>query len=122
MKNKILIYSLSIASLILSSAGAYYLAVALPKIQIEKQKLEEQRFELQKAESLKENLNQEHYSSCSDEAKDRATNLLKTKIEIAAKSGTNIPSTWKEASNKGLFLKDDYESYYSQCIQRYGLK
>jgi uncharacterized protein HemX len=122
MKNKVLSYSFSVALLIVALAIAYYFAVVLPKIQDAKQELEEQKFEFQKTESMKEELNQQYYSSCASESAKSAEELLKEKIEIAATSGADIPLAWKEASNKGMYLKDDYDSYYKQCLQTHGLK
>jgi len=30
--------------------------------------------------------------------------------------------SWKQASEKDMYLKDDYNAYYEQCLVKYGLE
>lgn len=53
------------------------------------------------------------YSFCNKEAQEKAIELMKTKVKISPK--------YKEFSEKGLFLKDDYESYYKKCLREKGI-
>ena len=115
-------YALSVATIIAALSIAYYFVIALPKIQSDKQALDIQKFAFQKTEKEREEAKEEHYQTCLDEANEKAKQLLKNKIEIADKSGTTIPAIWREASEKGLFLKNDYDAYYEKCIQSYGLE
>lgn len=118
----ILTYTLSTALLIIASAIGYYFTIALPKVQLAKQSLEQQKFELEKSQAEKESEKDHYYKQCSKNAEEEAVDLLKSKIEIAKKSGITVPSTWKEASEKGMYLKDDYGSLYNKCLGGYGLK
>lgn len=55
------------------------------------------------------------YSVCNEKAKEKAREILKTKTEISD------DNEYKEASEKGLYLKDDYEYYYKQCLRSKGI-
>jgi hypothetical protein len=62
------------------------------------------------------------YADCEDESNDRAKVLLRSKIEIATRSGSEMPAGMKEASEKGMFLKDDYNEIYESCLRKHGIK
>lgn len=67
----------------------------------------------------------EIYKNCDDEASIKARKLLESKIDVAIKSKqSNISEIelWKASLEKGLFLKDDYNSYYENCLRRNGIK
>lgn len=73
----------------------------------------------------KEQFKQTQYTNCDIEAKDEALKLLKSKIEMAEEVGMttdNQYKIWKQASLKGLYLKEDYNAKYESCIRRYGIK
>lgn len=55
------------------------------------------------------------YSNCNRIAAEKAEKLLKTKSEMEG------GYKYKEAVEKGLFLKDDYDSYYEKCLRERGL-
>ena len=55
------------------------------------------------------------YSVCHEKAIERAQELLKIKIEIGA-SGL-----YKEAAEKELYIKDDYDYQYKQCLRERGI-
>jgi len=55
------------------------------------------------------------YSDCNRIAADKAEKLLKTKSEMEG------GYKYKEAAEKELFLKDDYDSYYEKCLREKGL-
>jgi len=54
------------------------------------------------------------YSKCRQEAADAAKDLLKTKVELG---GTE----YSKVLEKGLFLRDDYEHKYKDCLRKYGI-
>lgn len=112
----------ALSLLIVALSAAYYLVIFIPAK--EKARLEQanRELKLKEAEQNAKNKELQVYKDCDTEANENAENLLKSKIEIAQKAGTSIPATWKEASEKGLYLKDDYNSYYENCIRRHGIK
>lgn len=101
--------------LIVASAVAYYLIIFLPS-------KEKARQELERAKQDAKNKEQQTYQDCDVEAQEKAKRLLKSKIEVGKKAGKRIPTTWKEASEQGLVLMDDYNALYKSCIRRHGLK
>jgi hypothetical protein len=54
------------------------------------------------------------YSKCHKEAGDGAIQLLKTKVELGS-------SQYSKASDKDLYLKEDYDYYYKNCLRKYGI-
>ncbi|OGD87927.1 hypothetical protein A3H87_01815 [Candidatus Curtissbacteria bacterium RIFCSPLOWO2_02_FULL_42_37] len=112
----------SVAILIVALSFAYYLVIFLPSKEKTMQEQASKELQLKQAEQQKKDKEAQVYKDCDDEAAEGARELLKSKIEIAQNSGTAIPSTWKEASEKGLHLKDDYNSYYENCLRRNGIK
>lgn len=108
----------SISILIVALSIAYYFVIYLPS-------MAERELQLKEAEKREEKSETEIYSDCDAEAQRRAIELLKSKIEIAEKSNltyTHDYKIWKEASEKGLYLKDDYNEYYNSCLRRHGIK
>lgn len=85
--------SIMASALIVALSVAYYLVIFLP--------------EQKELETRKE---------CANKANDKAKNLLKTKADLFNED------TYKKAFEKGLFLKDDYNAIYENCLSENGLK
>jgi len=51
---------------------------------------------------------------CSEAATQAAVKLMKTKAEILKQ--------YRQFAEKDLFLKDDMETYYKECLRKRGLK
>lgn len=112
----------SAAVMIIALSVAYYFVIFLPAKEKTRQGQIARDLQFKQAEQEKKEEEDKVYQDCDMEAVERADELLKSKIEIAQKTGTSIPATWKEASEKGLHLKDDYNSYYESCLRRHGIK
>ena len=54
------------------------------------------------------------YSQCHQKALERAQNLLKTKVELG-------DYQYKEATEKEMYLKEDYDFAYKQCLRDKGI-
>lgn len=115
-------FVVAISVLIVALSVAYYLVIFIPAKEKTRQEQVNREFQLKEAEQQSKKIEQQVYKDCDTEAEENASKLLKSKIEIAQKAGTYIPPTWKEASEKGLHLKDDYSSYYDSCLRRHGIK
>lgn len=109
---------------VISLSIAYYLAIFIPqkeylKLEQEKRKLEieseNKRDEAQK-EIRQAERREELYIECEQSSTEYAKDLLKTKSELVSNS------TYKNAVEKGLYLKDDYQDALDKCLDRYGLK
>lgn len=108
----------SISVLIVALSIAYYFVIYLPSMAKRELQLKEAERQEQKSET-------EIYSDCDVEAHRKATELLKAKVEIAEENNLTYTQNyriWKEASEKGLYLKDDYNEYYNSCLRRHGIK
>lgn len=96
--------------------GGFYYASQLSKQRsIEKQqiiKLEEEK----RIEEKNEVARQE----CFDEAKIKARKLLQDKTDLT--KDAYLKQQRKEAIAKGLFLGDDFDKYYENCLSKNGLK
>ena len=112
----------ALSLLIVALSIAYYLVIFIPDKEKARQKEINRELQLKEAEQEAKSKELEVYQGCEAEAKEEAKELLKSKIEIAQKTGTSVPATWKEASEKGLMLKDDYNDLYDSCLRRYGIK
>lgn len=55
-------------------------------------------------------------ADCHNEAGEKAQDLLKTKAELDP-----YDAELKKAAEKGLHLRDDYESYFRNCLNSRGL-
>ena len=55
------------------------------------------------------------YSYCHWEAEESAREILKKKVEI------EYNPTYLKAIEEGMYLKDDYESQYKQCLREKGI-
>lgn len=78
--------------------------------------------ELKRDEQRQEIVNQGYYKTCTDEANNKASELLKDKVAISRKTGVGISAVQTEAAEKGMYLKDDFDTYYKGCLGKYGLK
>lgn len=109
--------SIIICLLIISLSIAYYLVIFIPKK--EQYKYEQEKFEIEKAkedEQIRLLQREKTFEYCDEYAAKQASELLIEKSEL-----TN-DSMYKKASEKGLYLKDDYQNYYDRCLEKYDLK
>jgi len=109
----ILVYSLAFSFIIISLSVGYYF--------FKKQQLDYKKFQIEQEEKNKEAEKESYYQFCADEAEKNARDLLKKKIELLEKSGGSQYQTYKEAYEKGLHLRDDYDNYFNNCLEKYGL-
>lgn len=98
---------------IVTLSASYYFVIYLPS----KDKLEAEsktKIELLKlqAEESKKNI----YKNCASEAADSAKELLKEKAGMQ-----NTISAYQEAAKKGLYLKDDYDYAFNDCLRKNGI-
>lgn len=106
--------AISIALIVSSLSVAYYFVYYLPS-----KERSEKVSETEQAQS-KANI----YSDCDAEAEETALQLLEQKVEILEETNQTHSQEyqlWKQAVEKGLYLKEDYNSYYDKCVNRYGL-
>lgn len=96
--------------LIVTFSLAYYFVFYLPGI---KNKERQDNIEKEKLETQADTAKKKSVSFCQAEASENAKSLLKTKAELEP--------TLKEAANKDLYLKSDYDTYYEQCLQQQGI-
>jgi len=54
------------------------------------------------------------YSQCTVEAENRASDLLKTKVKVGA-------TEYSKIAEEGMFLKNDYDYAYKECLRKYGI-
>lgn len=121
MKNFSLIQlTASFGILVVSLSLAYYFIIFIPQKELFDQQQVKRAVELEERKISAENEKTSLRASCEAEAGEEATNLLKNKLELA--EGSYIYDTYKDAVDKGMYLKDDYNSYYERCLQRYGLE
>lgn len=106
--------------LIIFSLVTYYLAVLLPDQRKTEREINKLKTEVTKLQSELDQKN--FFSDCDKEAEDKARELLKNKIELAKKTGVYPLQEYQKAYDLGLRLKDDYNSYYENCIRRHGIK
>jgi len=99
--------------------GGFVYVIQLNKQEsLEKQQqmiIDEQR-RAEKMELEKENEIKKTKENCRNEASERARSFLKTKSEMTG--GERL----KEAVKKGLYLKEDYNSYYNECLALNGVE
>lgn len=130
----------SIAILIIALSVAYHLVIFLPakekarqeqvnreleNIQKATQEQTNQESEIKQTEQQSQKNQQQIYKDCDVEAKDKAKSILRSRLEIAEKLNLTETDSYKirkEASDKGLFLKDDYNTGYEYCLRRNGIK
>lgn len=106
---------------------AYYLLVLLPeqkKVSQDLNSLKEEITRLQSQMNEKSKLTDDKkvYSDCDQEAEKKARELLAKKIELGKTTGQYNVQEYQKAYNLGLRLKDDYNSYYDDCLRRNGIK
>ena len=115
----------SISALVVALSIGYYFAFHLPSVERANQEIAERELLLKETEVQQQKSEADIYEDCDVEAQTRASSLLKSKLELAENSNltyTQEYKVWKEASEKGLFLKDDYNELYNACIRRQGIK
>ena len=108
------IFALSI--LVVALSIAFYFVIFLPQKERERQAAELLK---QSTEQKAEEDRKQIFKNCATEAHDKARNLLKNKIELMQNGQER--STMQEAYDKGLYLKDDYNSYYDNCLKENGI-
>lgn len=117
--NEKLILPISIILVSIVLGGFYYASQITKQNSIERQKQMEIDQEKMKLDAEREKVKKEDLArkECYSQAEKSATALLKTKSEID--KNNNI---WKEASEKDLYLKDDFDKSYDDCLSSHGLK
>lgn len=98
----------------------YYLVILLPdqrKVEREINKLKNEVTKLQSESDEKK-----VFSDCDKEAESKARELLAKKIELGKVSGGYDVQEYQKAHDLGLRLKDDYNSFYENCLRRHGIK
>ena len=117
--NKKLFYILaSISICVIALSIAYYLVVFIPQREKFKQSTQQETYE---RNVLEEQSDETKYAQCNTEASKYAHDFLKTKIELMEEQGyTNMEQykLWKNAYDKNLYLKDDYNTAYENCIRK----
>ena len=103
---------ISVALVIAVMFMGYYFVIVAPK-----QKETEALLDLKRMETAQEAARKRVYEDCNGEAKEQAENLLESKIKI----GALTDERYKKASEEGLYLKDDFDSYYDLCLKRHGI-
>lgn len=92
--------------------GGFYYA-----IQINRQKsIEKQELLKIESERKKEQEDKTAREDCYNEAVDNARSLLKTKAELEG------GARFKEGAEQDLYLKDDFNDAYENCLSKKGLK
>src|SRR3990172_2843629 len=99
-KYSIISYTTAISILIIALSIAYYLVIFIPEKEKAKQDQINKELQIKETEQGAKRREQGVYADCDIEANDKATELLKSKIEIATKSGGYLPGGWKEAAEK----------------------
>jgi hypothetical protein len=105
-----------LASIVLG--GFFYASQLSKQNSIERQqglKLEGER-RSEELKMLKEQEDKQVRQNCYNEAEEQAKNLLKTKAGL---KGGDI---YKQAIENDLFLKDDLDKSYEDCLSKNGLK
>jgi hypothetical protein len=78
-------------------------------------------------EELKEATELRRREDCNQEANKEAASLLESKIEVMEGmsnldyANRQLLQQYKEASAKGMYLKEDFEALYKNCLSKYGL-
>lgn len=118
MSNPTLNNSISIAVIICSLALGYYFVIYIPER--DKQERLMQQKEMDWKVSM-ENNKQKGIADCEVEAGRQANSTLKSRLELMEQTDTYSSGyeIMKQAAEKGLFNKDDYNQYYSNCIEKY---
>lgn len=102
---------------VITSSIVFYLVVYIPEREEQKLKSQQELADRQYRQKQDEqNSRQQLFENCSIEAGKAAADLLKQKAELSD------DYTFTEAANKDLFLKEDFNTYYDLCLQRYSLK
>lgn len=125
MKTSYLLF-IGMPLVVISLAIAYYFVIFMPGKQLAELNIKQQQVDLEKKqyeeksaaekiENSKQQTNRKYYEMCDTEASNAARDLLKKKSELPGGNQFNA------AAEKGLFLKDDYSTYYERCIRKYGL-
>jgi len=58
---------------------------------------------------------------CFTIAKEKAVKLLKTKAEILDETGYMYKKEYEKMAEKGMYFKNDFDSYYKDCLKGKGL-
>lgn len=92
--------------------GSFYLAQINKQKFIERQEALKLENETKKAQQEKQNR-----QSCFNEASDHAKEIAKTKARLYPAN-----TTYKIASENDMYLNDDFNKYYSDCLSKNGLQ
>ncbi|OGM77861.1 hypothetical protein A2375_02055 [Candidatus Woesebacteria bacterium RIFOXYB1_FULL_31_120] len=126
-KNKpnLITYIVAISFLLVALSLGYYFVFALPKIQSDKQLLEQQKFELELEQNQKQSELEKNYKTCDKEADIKAREILESKLDVMISMGATNSQTYnsyKAAKDNGMYLKDDFNEAYKNCLRKYGLE
>src|SRR3989344_1746974 len=115
-------YIIALLLLIIFSLTTYYLVTLLPEKkrkdqEINKLRVEVTRLQSQKYEKETQLDDRKVFSDCDQEAEKNARELLAKKIELGKVSGGYDVQAYQKAYDLGLRLKDDYNSYYENCLR-----
>lgn len=124
ISNRIKLNRLHISTAILLTIvlllSAYNFAILLPNQRKANEEISSLKKEITK---LKSELDEKKvFSDCDKEAETKARTLLAKKIELGKVSGGYDVQEYKKAYDLGLRLKDDYNSFYENCLRRHGVK
>jgi len=103
--------------------GFYYLTKTNEK-KLELQLQENERLEKQQEKNEETSIRLQ----CNNDAIKEAQDLLKSKTDILENtknlsySDKQLLTTYKDAISKEMYLKEDFNSLYEQCLSRNGLK
>ena len=107
---------LALSFLIVALSVAFYFVIFLPQKERERQTVELlKQSSVQEAEDKRKQI----FVDCANEADVKARELLKKKIELLPNGQEK--KTMQEAYDKGLHLKDDYNTYYDNCLKKNGV-
>ena len=106
--------------IIVLSLATYNFAILLPNQRRANEEINSLKKEITKLRSELDDKNV--FSDCDKEAESKARELLAKKIELGKVSGGYDVQKYQKAYDLGLRLKEDYNSFYENCLRRHGMK
>ena len=117
LKDRLFLIIASVSILIIALSVSYYFVVFLPAKEKTKQEQVNRELGLKQAEQEAKQKELQVFKDCDTEAIEKAKELLRKKGIIG-----DAPSNWEKAEEQGLYLKDDYNRLYENCLRRHGIK
>lgn len=128
-KSSTTLYVVILLGCFILGAFYYYTKKSEQKLQLDIMQRELEMEDRQREdEESKEATELRRRSECNQEANEEAASLLDGKIEVLEGmanldyANRQTLEHYKEAAEKGMYLKDDFETLYEKCLSRYGLK